>query len=305
VRIRASAPIDPARAPELAFPVLLAPKDDAAVDLAVGLADVPAGMAYVPAGPFLLGSRDGADRERPLRWVELPAYFIGRTEVTVAEYDAFTRRTGYRTLAEREGFGYRQLPDAGWEKVTGLSFRSVRAGVPVADPARLPATQLAREDVEAYLADTGLRLPTEAEWEKAARGIDGRRAPWGQEPVDLDGAYRANINTSPPDADRFPWLAPVDAFPSGASPYGVLGMVGTPFEWCADRYFRDAYSRPDPAVPVTERIEVAGEPSDRFVGRGGASGLGGSAEARATSRRRLEAVDRGDDLGFRVARSAP
>ena len=151
-------------------------------------------MVLVPAGAFLMGSDDPlADPdERPLRSVHVPAFYIDRVEVTNADYARFDPE-------------HRYAPDAADFPVTGRSLAQARA----------------------YAEWAGKRLPTLPEWEKAARGTDGRLYPWGM-------AYetgRANIGSG--DA-----LAAVGTHPAGASPYGVQDMTGNAWEW-VDEVFED------------------------------------------------------------------
>jgi formylglycine-generating enzyme required for sulfatase activity len=176
-------------------------------------------MVVVPAGSFLMGTtpreaRAFADAfcyhvswfegELPQRTVDLPAFAIGRFPVTNLEYAAFCAATGHRTPAH-------------WPQ-----------GQPPQALHRHPVTHLNKHDAEAYAAWLGLRLPTEAEWEKAARGADGRIFPWG----DTFDPSACQWNSAP--LGPGPGTAPVDAHPSGASPWGVEDMVGNVAEWCAD-----------------------------------------------------------------------
>jgi len=186
-------------------------------------------MVYVPAGEFLMGTpeKDGNaySDEKPQRRVYLDAFWIDKTEVTVAQYRRFCQATG------------RQMPEApswGWQDDH-------------------PIVNVTWDDATAYAAWAGKRLPTEAEWEKAARGTDGRQYPWGNE-WDT-GRYANRVNSDS--------IQPVGSYPSGASPYGVLDMAGSVDEWCAD-WFDGSYYRSAPARSPT------GPPSGGYrVLRGG------------------------------------
>lgn len=166
-------------------------------------------MILIPAGEFLMGSDPthdpcAQDRERPQHTLALPDFYLAQTPVTNAQYAAFVQATDYTAPAH---WTYGGLPEdkvdhpvvyVTWhDAVTFGHWLSDRAG-------------------KAY------RLPSEAEWEKAARGHDGRLYPWGDE-WDL-----ARCNTKESGIGD---TTPVTAFPSGASPYGVLGMAGNVFEW--------------------------------------------------------------------------
>jgi len=176
-------------------------------------------MILIPAGPCLIGTTD--DRaaylaqahgyhvswlsgEYPQRRVEVPAFLIDRYPVTNRRFLEFARATGH-------------APRVYW-----------RGGEPPEGLLNHPVTCVNRADALAYCAWAGLRLPSEVEWEKAARGEDGRAFPWGQE-FDPE-ACRWN----PEKLASRPGTAPVDAHPRGASPYGVLDLIGNVAEWCAD-----------------------------------------------------------------------
>jgi sulfatase modifying factor 1 len=158
-------------------------------------------MVVVPAGWFVMGSDDGPRSSRPAHRVFLEAFAIGRTEVTNAQMQAFVQATGEEPQSWQEGTG----PGSDEEPARGILWR----------------------EAQAYCAWLGMRLPTEAEWEKAARGTDGRTYPWG----DTWEASRANIA----EAGR---AGPVDvgSFLEGASPYAALDMIGNVQEWVADYY---------------------------------------------------------------------
>ena len=206
-------------------------------------------MVYVPAGEFVMGNPPdrGNDHERPQHSVYLDAYWIDQLEVSNQQFQRFVEATGYRTDAERQGFGFvagqtglDMLPGADWRHPQGPDSS-------ILERMHHPVVQVSWHDAQAYCAWAGARLPTEAEWEKAARGADGRFYPWGNAP----DAGRANFcdrscpNRAPEQSldDGYARSAPVGSFPNGASPYGALDLAGNVAEWTADWYAADYYSR--------------------------------------------------------------
>lgn len=164
-----------------------------------------AGMILVPAGSFIMGS-DEFDVEAPRRTVELPAFWIDRYPVTCADYRAFVRATAHRAPPDWPGG---EPPDGRLDH---------------------PVERVTWPDAVAYATWAGKRLPSEAEWEKAARGTDGRRYPWGDafdeaHCIVWDHAMALDVTTMP-----------VTAHPSGASPYGVEQLAGNVEEWVADEF---------------------------------------------------------------------
>jgi iron(II)-dependent oxidoreductase len=225
-------------------------------------AAAPPSTVAVPAGPFLRGSPEdeGNPDERPLRTVWLGAFAIDRLPVTNREFAAFIEDGGYRRpeLWRREGWSW-----AHWGGHRGPFWWW---GDPESGQAPLPAgpgfpdhpvVGVTWYEADAYARWAGKRLPTEAEWEKAARGDDGRRFPWGEE---FDPA-RANTREGGSGT-----LEPVGARPGNVSPYGALDMAGNCFEWCLDRYDPGAYALLPDRDP---RLEEGARPG-RHVCRGGA-----------------------------------
>jgi eukaryotic-like serine/threonine-protein kinase len=279
----------------------------------------PDGMVqvYVPAGEFLMGW-DGTGvqpDELPQHRVYLDAYWIDRTEVTNAMFGRFVAATAYATSAEKwdEGSDPAHEPSprgANWRHPTG----------PDSDLAGLddhPVVQVSWEDATAYCGWAGRRLPTEAEWEKAARGSDGRIFPWGNAlPTgsQVNGADR-RMRISPPDRfiggdgridDGYARTAPVGSYPDGASPYGALDMAGNVSEWVYDwwdvAYYTHSPARnpTGPATAVINQLSVGPGASARD-NRGG-DFLHSGYELRTTLRWPYFAYE-SYTLGFRCARS--
>ncbi len=172
-------------------------------------------FCLVPAGEFVMGSEDGQADERPVRRVYLDSYYISKYEVTNSQFEEF--RPGHSHKWRR----YSPKPD-------------------------MPVIAVSWEDADAFCRwltgkETVLhRLPTEVEWEKAARGARGAVYPWGIAAPDEDGVYRCNFRTGEERKlwakDRFELVAPAGNYPSYASPYGVMDMAGNVWEWCLDWY---------------------------------------------------------------------
>ena len=176
-------------------------------------------MIEIPAGPFVMGSDSGPADERPAHTVNLGAFAIDRLPVTNAQFAAFLNIAGL-TGSRGEKLYDHDDPDA------RIHHRENRW---IADTgaAQHPVVEASWAGARAYCEWRNARLPTEAEWEKAARGGDGRRFPWGNEAPDT---RRARFGVGWHDT------APVDAHPAGASPYGVLDMAGNAWEWVSSAY---------------------------------------------------------------------
>ena len=199
-------------------------------------------MQLVPAGVFQMG--------HPPASRDVEAFYIDRVPVTHAAYRVFVQATGHRQ------------PEV-WE----------RRGYPE-DRADHPVVTVSFEDAQAYAAWRGARLPTEAEWEKAARGMDGRIYPWGNEFVP------ENLNTSEGKTEG---THSVVAHPGGASPYGVLDLAGNVWEWTTTFYR---------------------EGEEWRVVKGGAWDFKGKDDARAFHRAYFRPGVRSGAIGFRCALSA-
>lgn len=213
-------------------------------------------MVLLDGGTFFMGTdaRDGypADGEGPVREVRLDPFWIDTTTVTNAEFAEFTEASGWITVAERLGTSFvfagflsadfpptRAVAEAPWwREVEGADWRHPEGpGSSIDDRMDHPAVHMTWRDARAYAKWAGKRLPTEAEWEFAARGgLEQRRYPWGDE-REPDGEHRMNVwqGTFPDNNtcdDGFFGTAPADWFPPNG--YGLHNMTGNVWEWCSD-----------------------------------------------------------------------
>jgi len=223
-------------------------------------------LLAIDAGEYLMGSDAGegyaADGEGPQRRVKLGAFSIAPYAVTNAEFEVFVRETGYVTDAERMGWSFvfhRHVGEEAKKLVKGISSearwwlavegacwsRPEGTGSNVAERMDHPVTHVSWNDAKAYCRWSGTQLPTEAEWERAARGgLEGKTYPWGNELLP-DAQHRCNIwqGTFPTEdlaTDGFAGTAPVSAYePNG---YGLYNVVGNIWEWCED-WFSPNYHR--------------------------------------------------------------
>jgi formylglycine-generating enzyme required for sulfatase activity len=243
-------------------------------------APAPAGMVWIPGGTFSMGTADptrevcgGSDPmpdARPIHRVYVDGFWMDATDVTNEQFESFVIATKYVTVAERKprasdfpnadpamlvpGSVVFSPPDkpvpldnplVWWRYVPGANWRHPEG--PLSDLAgreKHPVVHIAYEDAVAYATWVGKRLPTEAEWEFAARGgRTGELYPWGNS-LQPDGKWMANIFEGDfpyrnIGADGFTGTSPVGSFP--ANPYGLYDMAGNVWEWCSDWYRPDAY----------------------------------------------------------------
>lgn len=240
----------------------------------------------IPAGEFVMGSDPAHDpnagpEEQPQHRLHLPEFAIARTPITNAQYLAFLRATRYR-------------PPAHWRF---LRWRVRRIPRHQED---FPVTNVSWYDAVAYcewlsqVTGKRYRLPSEAEWEKAARGVDGRLFPWGN----VWDAARCNVST------HAPHLTPVTAFPTGSSPYGVLDMVGNVWEWTrslwGERLRAPTFGYP--YDPTDGRENQAAPEYVRRVLRG-VSFYNDHQMARCAARYRYSPHNHYDSVGFRIVLS--
>lgn len=205
---------------------------------------------YVPEGQFTMGTQTTGSLpdEGPQHAVYLDAYWIDRTEVTNAMFNDFVEETGHVTTAEKEGHSW-VFTGNGWRRAEDISWRQPRTSQAEIPAFReRPVVHVSWQDAQAYCQWAGRRLPTEAEWEKAARGSDGLLYPWGEERVTDTPANFADKNlpagwSNREADDGYTLSAPVGSFPAGRSPYGALDMAGNVYEWIQDWYAWNYYAR--------------------------------------------------------------
>jgi len=256
-----------------------APGAGAAAPRAPAMQAVPPGMGWIPGGEFTMGGDDPLSRpdERPLHRVRVDGFWMDVTEVTNAQFAAFVAATGYRTVAERPVDweelkkqvppGTPRPPDAQlqpgalvfmppnepvdlarydrwWTWTPAACWKHPRGpGSSIEGKDTEPVVHVALEDAEAYARWAGKRLPTEAEWEFAARGgLERRVNAWGNEPIDPKRAntWQGRFPDRNTAEDGFALAAPVKSFPPNG--YGLFDIAGNVWEWCTDRYRPDAYA---------------------------------------------------------------
>jgi iron(II)-dependent oxidoreductase len=241
-------------------------------------------MVLVQAGEFVMGSDKKTDRlayrsEIPQRRVYLDAFEIGKYEVTALEYLKFVLATN-------------RSPQLDW-RYDGGNFQEAMAHHPI--------MHVSWYDADAYCKWAGKRLPTEAEWEKAARGVDGRLFPWGKE---YAGPTRANFGRtglSGPVRDRperlllYPPIISVDRYENAVSPYGLYQTIGNVAEWVADWYDQDYYKT------APDRNPLGPETGTQKAFRGG-GWMDSTTTMRVAMRNGTDPNTKINWMGFRCAR---
>ena len=216
-------------------------------------------MVYIPPGEFTMGSNDDDD-EKPPHNIILDEYWMGKTEVTVAQFKTFVDVTGYVTEAEKSGGAYVRIKGS-WKKKKDANWKNPY----FLQEDKHPVVCVSWNDANAYYdwlsKKTGLKfkLPTEAQWEKAARGEDGRKYPWGNSPpsgdkvnfADKQAWIKEKFDWADKDIDDgYAYTSPVGTYPQGVSPYGLMDMAGNVWEWCADWYGSDYYKKSPDKNPM-------------------------------------------------------
>ena len=243
-------------------------------------------MVKIPAGTFLMGSDKKVDRnayqpEFPQRKVYLDAYEIDKYEVTTVQFLKFVLATDRKPLID-------------WQ-YEGGNFQETMASHPV--------MHVSWFDADAYCRWAGKRLPTSAEWEKAARGEDGRIYPWGNEPAGLSRANFGRTGLSGPVRDRperlllYPPIISVDKYDNAVSPYGVFQLAGNVAEWTADWYDPHYYKT------APDRNPKGPEKGTQRAFRGG-GWIDSTPSVRPAQRNGTDPNTKMNWLGFRCARDA-
>ncbi len=249
-------------------------------------AEIGEGLVYVPGGPFISGGDPAAIAPEPRRALHVDGFFIARFPVTCAEYLAFLNDLGRRdpAMARRHaprwqdhgGMHWLERPEGSWRLPEGKDEFGIAWRLDE------PVVEVTWHDATAYCAwlsekaQRPYRLPTGAEWEKAARGVDGRIFPWGSH---LDATWCNTAASRLPGPNR---RGPIGEFPADESPYGVRDLAGNVSDWTADLMAADQAWR---------------------VARGG-NWHGGEIYARAGSRMGYEPTSPNDSFGLRVAISS-
>jgi Uncharacterized conserved protein len=262
-----------------------------------------ANQVPIPGGTFWMGDPDLDKDSKPVHKVALSPFCIDKTEVTVAAFRACVHAGDCAPpSATVDWKGIKREDKTKWSQFCTWG----RSGLD-----QHPINCVDWKQASAYCEWTGGRLPTEAEWEYAARGSDGRQYPWGNEPPDAKrlnacGGECASMLKERFDAtwkpmytgdDGWPATAPVGRYPRGASPFGVLDMAGNVWEWTAD----SSFDYTDEAVTNPQRSRPDTSPR---VLRGGSWHDNGPARVRAAVRNGNDPVNRVNSLGFRCARGA-
>ena len=222
-------------------------------------------MTVIPAGVFMMGYSEGLDDEKPPHEVDLPEYSIDLFEVTNAEFAAFVEATGFQTEAEQAG--------------SSRAWRDERADGEDSHP----VVRVSWKDAIAYCEWAGKRLPSEAEWEKAARGAEALIYPWGNEYV----TGRANGRDT-----GIRGTVAVGSYGDGVSPYGVFDMAGNVREWTADPGYLPYPGNTTPSAYYGEELRVL---------RGG-GWFDDPPDLRATRRNPTAPSAANWDIGFRCAK---
>jgi len=269
-------------------------------------------FVFIPVGEFIMGSNSGEEDEKPEHGVYLDGYWLGKNTITYGQFKRFVDATGYMTDAEK-GKGSWLVGDA----MRGPNPEGNWNHNIYKQEEDHPVVSVSWYDAVAYCAwlsqkiGIEVELPTEAQWERAARGTDGRMFPWGNEDADGTRANFADIRFAKKYGDRrrvhkdvddgFTETSPVGSYPAGASPYGLMDMAGNVWEWCYD-YFNPDYYAVSPYRNPTgpsgggDRVNRGGS----FDNWSGYQSPEGGHNLRSAERTGNEPDSSDDHMGFRV-----
>ena len=241
-------------------------------------------MVAIPAGEFTMGS-DKYSAERPVQKINLDSYYIDKYLVTNEKFTKFVEESKYKTDAEKEGAGNVRIGRR-WKKVDGASWKKPDGLTTIDGKENHPVSQVSYNDASAYCKWAQKDLPTEAQWEKAARGPDANEYPWGNsDPNDTSANFDNIIGTT----------TPVTEYEKGQSFYGVQDMAGNVYQWCKDWYGTGERAANNPAGPK--------EGKERVI-KGG-SFIEGMESLRSANRDRYEPNYSSFLFGFRCAGTNP
>ncbi len=297
-----------------------------------------AGMVWISGGRFTMGADDQHPEERAAHQVTVNGFWIDRHEVTNAEFGRFVAATGYKTLAER-GLDPKDYPGMPphllvpgsmvffvpksivnmddmrqwWRYIPGADWRHPEGrGSSIQRKANRPVVHVAYQDAAAYAKWAGRRLPTEAEWEYAARGgLDGAAYTWGNSYDPLQGwkanSWQGRFPVGDEARDGYHGTAPVGCFE--ANGYGLVDMAGNVWEWTADWYLPGFAARPalDPRGPgMMQAAAAAPDRLPRRVIKGGSwlCAPNFCARYRPAARRPMDADLSASHIGFRTVADA-
>ena len=206
-------------------------------------------IVLIPAGPFTMGS-DHYSAEEPIQQVAMDDYYIDKYLVTNDQFRKFAEQTQYQTDAEKEGAGMVRIGRR-WKKVDGANWKTPDGLTPIEGKENNPVSQVSYNDALAYCQWAQKDLPTEAQWEKAARGPSGNEYPWGDaEPNDTMANFDNIVGTT----------TPVTEYEKGQSHYGVFDMAGNVYQWTKDWYGTGQRQEANPTGPAQgeERVIKGG-----------------------------------------------
>ncbi len=236
-------------------------------------------MILIPEGEFTMGS-DKYAAEKPVQTIYLDKYYLDKYLVTIEQFQKFVNETGYETDADKEGAGMVRIGRR-WKKVEGTNWKIPDGLTPIEGRENHPVSQVSFNDALAYCQWAQKDLPTEAQWEKAARGPNGWEYPWDKEPNDTLANFDNIVGST----------TPVNEYEKGQSFFGLHDMAGNVYQWCKDWFGTGDRQAQNPAGP---------ESGTDHVIKGG-SYIEGMESLRSANRDRYEPNYSSFLFGFRCA----